>query len=115
MSAKRRMHIGRIIEKKLAEKKMTRAEFARRLYLDRSSVYNIFSKETLDVDRLQQISEILEFDFLSLYSGKNRNYSVKTTLELDESMISALENGEKVQVTLELKKNKGPDNEDNVE
>lgn len=42
-------------------------EFARRLCCQRNSLYYLFSQKSIDVDKLVRISEILGFDFLSLY------------------------------------------------
>lgn len=56
-------HIGRAIREELRARGMSCAEFARRLNVERTTVYGIFENETIDVYRLLKISEILGFDF----------------------------------------------------
>lgn len=71
-------HIGRAIRNKLKARRMTCAEFARRLNVERTTVYGIFENETIDVYRLIRISEILGYDFfkdLNLGFGYNTSQS----------------------------------------
>lgn len=105
MNEEKKIHIGKLIKEKLSERKITCAEFARQLCLDRSSVYNIFSKETLDVERLKTIGEILDFDFLSnYYQPKSRKHAMNASITLDDSTIRALQKGETIHLTLRLSK-----------
>lgn len=46
-------------------------DFARELCCERNSVYYIFKQENIDIKRLLRISEILDFNFLSLYVVEN--------------------------------------------
>jgi len=63
------IHIGTLIEEKFEkkcrrDKTFNKAEFARRLGVDRSTVYKLFEKKSCDIDQLLEASEILDFDFL---------------------------------------------------
>ena len=53
-------HIGQIIEKELHRQERSVTWFARRLYCDRTNVYNIFRRQSLDTELLLRISIILE-------------------------------------------------------
>ena len=64
---KKRIHIGKEIKKKLTESGMTLTSFANKLNKERSTVYNIFDRESLDTALLQQISEILNYNFFQLF------------------------------------------------
>lgn len=61
-----RIHIGEMITEKLKEVGMTKAELARRLYLSRQVVGTILAKPNMDVERLQQISKVLKYNFLEV-------------------------------------------------
>lgn len=61
------VHIGKIIEQKLREKRYPITDFAKKINTDRSNVYNIFRRNTIDTGLLQKISEILEHDFFQYF------------------------------------------------
>jgi hypothetical protein len=69
-------HIGQIIEKELHRQERSVTWFARRLYCDRTNVYNIFRRQSLDTELLLRISIILEYNFFQIYSDiyNNRTY-----------------------------------------
>jgi transcriptional regulator with XRE-family HTH domain len=69
---KNEIHIGSIIKAKLTERKMSVIEFANTLHCCRNNIYKIFNSDNIDINRLVKISEILDFDFLSLYSKKTQ-------------------------------------------
>ena len=58
------VHIGREIRRVLQEKNITVTEFARRICCHRKNVYDIFSRKSLDIDKIIMISEILSYDFI---------------------------------------------------
>ena len=62
------LHIGHEIQQELRRQERSVAWFARRLACDRTNVYRIFDKESLDTRLLMRISTILERDFFVLYS-----------------------------------------------
>jgi len=61
----KKIHIGAIIEEKVRESTMTITEFASRIHLERTSVYHIFKQESIDIERLKEISEVLGYDFIN--------------------------------------------------
>ena len=56
--------IGQLIKEELASQERTVSWFARKLHLDRSNVYRLFQKNSVDTDLLGRISLILDRDFL---------------------------------------------------
>ena len=64
------IHIGSEIKKVFEKKGMSISEFSRRLNYSRENVYNIFNRKTIDTGLLLLISEMLEFDFFSLFVQK---------------------------------------------
>ncbi|WP_302786892.1 XRE family transcriptional regulator [Barnesiella intestinihominis] len=57
------IHIGSLIEKKLREQGRTVTWFAAALHCDRTNVYKIFQKSSIDSSMLYRISCILGYDF----------------------------------------------------
>ena len=57
--------IGEIIRRKVDESPLSYAEFARRIHLSRSSLYDLFASKDISVERLLLISRVLRYDFLS--------------------------------------------------
>jgi hypothetical protein len=59
------IYIGIIIEQKFLESAMTIQNFAKKIHLDRTTVYDIFKRKTIDTERLLLISQALNFDFIN--------------------------------------------------
>lgn len=56
-------HIGQAIKQELERQERTVVWFARKLSCDRSNIYRIFQKESIDTNLLVRISIILQYDF----------------------------------------------------
>ncbi len=59
------IHIGSMIKTVFDESGMTVAEFARRIHCERTNVYKIFSRHSVDVALLINISRVLHHNFLA--------------------------------------------------
>ena len=57
------VHLGKIIEAKLSEIGMTKAEFGRRIGTSRQNVSLIIGKESFNTEQLAKICEVLRYDF----------------------------------------------------
>lgn len=68
----REIHIGEIIRRRLKENERTVSWLARKLHCDRSNIYKIFEKKSIDIEQLQKISEIMDYNFFEIYS---RNFN----------------------------------------
>lgn len=53
-----------LIKEKMAERGLSSSAFARLLHYERTNIYKIFKRSSIDVDLLIRISEVLEYDFL---------------------------------------------------
>jgi hypothetical protein len=62
-----RLHIGKEIEHRYKESGIKLSEFARRLSTSPRNVYAIFERPDIKTDLLQKISEVLNFNFFTLY------------------------------------------------
>lgn len=61
------IYIGQIIKTELERQERTITWFASKLYCDRTNVYKIFKRNSIDSDLLLRISLILEHNFFSYY------------------------------------------------
>lgn len=64
------IHIGSMIEDRLKDIGMKKAEFARRIYCSRQNVASILKKRSINSEMLFQISEVLEMNFFAAYSTR---------------------------------------------
>lgn len=60
--------IGILIKEELAAQERTVAWFARRLHLDRSNVYRLFQKNSIDTDLLRRVCLLLGKDYFAMMS-----------------------------------------------
>lgn len=58
------LHIGHLIKAVFDESGMTISEFARQIHLERSTVYSIFERQSIDTLLLARISHVLKHNFL---------------------------------------------------
>ncbi len=57
------VHIGSLIEQELRKQERTVTWFASKLHCDRTNVYKIFKKQSIDTRLLEQICIILQHNF----------------------------------------------------
>jgi hypothetical protein len=55
--------IGEIIREHFVASKLEATEFARLINRERSNVYNIFKRDSIDTNLLKKIGQILKYDF----------------------------------------------------
>lgn len=70
------IHIGNIIKEKFDEQGLSVSWFAKELCCDRTNIYSIFKRESIDTSLLVKISTILKHDFFKYYS-KDIEKSIK--------------------------------------
>ncbi|MBR0176379.1 MAG: hypothetical protein IJQ11_03020 [Bacteroidales bacterium] len=77
------VHIGQLVKSVFDESGMTVSELSRQLRCERTNVYTIFKRRTIDVELLAMLSEILNHNFLDdamrLY-GLTSTFSPKLNL-----------------------------------
>ena len=93
------IYIGKKIAEIMAEKKVTKAEMARRLEVRPQSVDYMLSRKSIDTDTLYSVSLALDYDFAQLYSIKKNQSNLENTKELSNNIKKA-----KVVIELELDK-----------
>ena len=89
------IHIGDIIKQRVMESPMTIKEFADRISCERTTVYDIFERKSIDSELLLKISEALNFDFYNeIYLNKKTNNFTKKVLiafEVEEENLNKLD------------------------
>lgn len=61
------VHIGQIIETELHRQERSVTWFAKKLYCDRTNVYSIFKRRSIDTELLLRVSYILHHNFFNYY------------------------------------------------
>lgn len=62
------VHIGKLIEKELRRQERSVTWFANKLCYERTNVYSIFKRQSIDTELLVRISRILNHNFLDYYN-----------------------------------------------
>lgn len=71
------IHIGHLVKSVFDDSGLTVAELARQLYCERTNVYAIFRRKSIDVEMLARLSKILNHNFLD---DAMRLYGLTATL-----------------------------------
>ena len=93
MDTLKNTHIGSIIKEKLAEKSMSIAEFARKINRERTAVYDIFERKSLDTELLIKIGNILDYDFIHevyFQNAKTAASKILIAIEIDKNDLDKL-------------------------
>ena len=64
------IHIGLEIKSELERQERSVSWFARKLCCERTNVYSIFKRKSIDTDMLTRISRILQHNFFELYDNE---------------------------------------------
>lgn len=89
------IHIGSLIKEKVEERGLSISAFARLLHYERTNIYKIFKRRSIDVDLLIRISHVLEYDFLREVYLKNTPVmsarpTCSVTIEVDKEDVEII-------------------------
>jgi len=85
------IHIGTIIKEKFDKKGITKTEFANKVKRSRSDVNDIFSRKSIDVELLIDISKALDYDFIrKVYFEEYTSPTVYIAFKIKEDEINNL-------------------------
>jgi len=68
------IHIGSIIRQVLSQQRYTASWLAKQLYCDRTNIYKIFHRASIDCELLLKISEALNYNFFKYYTRQYENF-----------------------------------------
>lgn len=77
--SKTNIHIGRLIRMELESQERTATWFARKLCCDRSNVYKLFARPTVDTGLLCRVSVILNCNFFKIYAAEVEKHMSEDT------------------------------------
>lgn len=63
-SFKKDLHMGQLIQQELSRQGRSAAWLAKSIYCEKSNIYKLFRRESIGIDQLIRISEVMEHDFL---------------------------------------------------
>lgn len=96
---KSNIYIGEIISDVMSEKKISKAELARRLNVRPQSVDYMLGRKSIDTDTLYNVSVALDYDFAQFYSIKKKQINLDRHDNNEKKINKA-----KIVVELELEK-----------
>lgn len=64
-SFKKDIHIGHLIQRELKNQGRSAAWLAKAIYCEKSNIYKLFRRESIGIDQLMRISEVMNHDFLN--------------------------------------------------
>jgi hypothetical protein len=70
-----KVHIGKLISDKLAEKDRSMTWLAKKVYKDPSCLCKMLKRNYINTELLLRISLILEYDFFACYSNAIKDYN----------------------------------------
>ena len=85
MEIRQKLHIGHMVKSVFDESGLSVAEFARRIHCERTNVYKIFNRQSVDVEILVKISDALEHNFLEdvmKHYGLSAKYSANLSFNI---------------------------------
>ncbi|MBU0765999.1 MAG: helix-turn-helix domain-containing protein [Bacteroidetes bacterium] len=62
------IHMGKLVKERLEKVGMKKSELARRINRTSQNIYNIFKRETIDLEMLEMLGTALNYDFLAIYN-----------------------------------------------
>ena len=62
-----KIHIGNEIKRIVEQKGINISKFSSQLNVERSNIYNIYKRESIDTELLRKISIALEYNFFSIF------------------------------------------------
>ncbi len=67
------IHIGHLIRQELIRQERSPSWLARKINCERTNIYDIFERVSINTDLLAKISRVLDYDFFALYSTTIQN------------------------------------------
>lgn len=91
------LHIGKIIEEKVKEKKWTNRRFALEAGMTYRNTLYLFERNDISIVQLAHISKVLEFDFVKLFSTQEE---VKNFVSEEQPFYNSKKNNIHVNLTI---------------
>lgn len=79
--------IGQLIEERVKAQKMGVTEFANKISKERSNVYDIFKRDSIDTNLLKKIGQVLQHDFFQYFLEPETVQKIKISEDIKKSKI----------------------------
>jgi transcriptional regulator with XRE-family HTH domain len=87
------INMGQMIKKVLKERGISISDFAKAIHCSRTNVYGIFKRQSIDIERLKQIANVLELDVADFIVLKRRESNKRVVIvEINEEDLEQLLN-----------------------
>ncbi len=108
MKMQEELHVGKLIKERIDSEKLSNTEVSKRLGNHRTVLNHIFRQPGIEIHRLAEISDALEYDFISHHFCKrcaaNRNGTALTKqLHLSQAEMKVLMENKNAHIVLEIK------------
>lgn len=80
-------NIGQLIFERLGESDMTVTEFAKQVGMNRTSIYDVFQRPSIDTELLEKIGQVLEYDFFMHFLQEGTVDRIKMTHNIKKSKV----------------------------
>jgi DNA-binding Xre family transcriptional regulator len=85
------INMGQTIKKVLMERKISISDIAKTIHCSRTNLYSIFKRESIDVERLKQIANVLDLDISDFIAMKKRKSNKRiVVIEIDSEGLRQL-------------------------
>lgn len=107
------IHIGEIIKAKVAERKMSVKELSQSINCDRTNIYKIYKRKSIDIEQLLLISKALNYNFIEeIYFASNKEkedglFSDSYTIEVTQDVVRVVKKADKESVVVFRKEREG--------
>jgi len=80
-------NMGQMIKNAVKERRMSVSDFAKAIYCSRTNVYSIFGRQSINIERLKQIADVLNLDisdFIVMKKGESNKCIAVIETEYEE-------------------------------
>jgi transcriptional regulator with XRE-family HTH domain len=77
-----KIHIGKLIQDVVKQKKVKPVDLANQLGKTRQNIYDLYSRDSVDVKLLLELSKALNYDFVSLFTLSEKSIESDTEVSI---------------------------------
>ena len=85
-------NMGQMIKEVIKEQKMSVSDFAKAIHCSRTNVYSIFGRESINIERLEQIADVLKLDISDFITIEKKSGKCIAVIEIDNEKLKQLSN-----------------------
>jgi len=89
-------NIGQMIRDVIKERNLSVSDFAKSIHCSRTNVYSIFERQTISIERLEQIANVLKLDIHYFIREEQKAHKCIAVIEIDDQTLKEL--SEKTQI-----------------